>query len=193
MALPAGRSSHDLAIVDDQLVVAGGWELRGSVEDPRWERTVLALDLKALDKNTAGKWEVLTETPIGVRANAAVGFDGKLWVLGGLDDNGDTTRARRHLRSLNRPMGFGPRAARVRQSERLRRRRGDGSRRSPSSARPTGASTASGAVTTGGPTPATWTNGVFFHRLVSDGESLFAIGGAKPYGSPEVGRAAPPV
>ncbi len=32
--LPAGRSSHGLAIVGDQLVVAGGWELRGSVEDP---------------------------------------------------------------------------------------------------------------------------------------------------------------
>ncbi len=75
--LPAGRSSHGLAIVGDQLVVAGGWELRGSVEDPLWERTVMALDLRKLDSDAGGEWNELTETPVGVRANAAVGLNGK--------------------------------------------------------------------------------------------------------------------
>ncbi len=92
MALPSGRSSHDLAVVDDLLVVAGGWELRGAASDPLWERTVFALDLTTLDDDSIGEWSVLTETPVGVRANTAAGLDGKLWVLGGIDDNGDTTR-----------------------------------------------------------------------------------------------------
>ena len=62
------------------------------MEDPLGKRTVFALDLTTLQDGAVGKWHVLTETPVAVRANAAVGFNGKLWVLGGLDDNGDTTR-----------------------------------------------------------------------------------------------------
>ncbi len=52
----------------------------------------MALDLRKLDSDAGGEWNGLTETPVGVRANAAVGLNGKLWVLGGLADNGDTTR-----------------------------------------------------------------------------------------------------
>jgi len=181
MALPAGRSSHDLAVVGNLLVVAGGWELRGSVEDPLWERTVLALDLKALDGNTAGRWEVLTETPVGVRANAAVGLDGKLWVLGGLDDNGDTTRrvdiydpstdtwvSGPELPASGSLNGFGADAVTVHDTLLV--------------------SQADGRVYSIRSGENGWTHAGdldeqrFFHRLVSDGESLYAIGGANRTG-----------
>jgi len=130
MALPAGRSSHDLAVVGDLLVVAGGWELRGSVEDPLWERSVFALDLTTLDGDSIGQWRGLTETPIGVRANAAVGFDGKLWVLGGLDDNGDTTRRVDIYDPAADTWTPGPEFACLGQPQRVRRRCGHDRRRS---------------------------------------------------------------
>lgn len=181
MALPAGRSSHDLAVVGDLLVVAGGWELRGSVEDPLWERSVFALDLTTLDGDSIGQWRVLTETPIGVRANAAVGFDGKLWVLGGLDDNGDTTRRvdiydpaadtwtpGPELPASGSLNGFGADA--VTTGDALLISQADGRIYS---------------IRSGDDD---WTHASdlhehrFFHRLVSDGEALFAIGGANRSG-----------
>ncbi|MCY3964807.1 MAG: PQQ-binding-like beta-propeller repeat protein [Acidobacteria bacterium] len=181
MALPAGRSSHDLAVVNDFLVVAGGWELRGSVEDPLWERSVFALDLKTLDEDSIGEWQVLTETPIGVRANAAVGFDGKLWVLGGLDDNGNTTRrvdiydpaadtwtSGPELPESGSLNGFGADAVTVHDTLLI--------------------SQADGRVYSIQSGENEWTHAGdlderrFFHRLVSDGESLFAIGGANRSG-----------
>ncbi len=181
MALPAGRSSHDLAVVGDLLVVAGGWELRGSVEDPLWERSVFALDLTTLDGDSIGQWRGLTETPIGVRANAAVGFDGKLWVLGGLDDNGDTTRRvdiydpaadtwtpGPELPASGSLNGFGADA--VTTGDALLISQADGRVYSIRSGEDN------------------WTHAGdlherrFFHRLVSDGEALFAIGGANRSG-----------
>ncbi len=182
--LPAGRSSHDLAVVNGLLVVAGGWELRGSVQDPVWERTVLAFDPKTLDDaedGAAGAWRVLTETPVGVRANAAVGFDGKLWVLGGLDDNGDTTRRvdiydvstdtwtpGPELPASGSLNGFGADAATVHGTLFV--------------------SQADGRVHRIRSGESDWTHAGdlneprFFHRLASDGESLFAIAGANRTG-----------
>lgn len=181
MALPAGRSSHDLAVVDDLLIVAGGWELRGSVEEPLWERSVLALDLTTLVGDSVGEWRVLTETPIGVRANAAVGFDGKLWVLGGLDDSGETTSrvdiydpatdtwtSGPELPASGSLNGFGADAVTVHGILLV--------------------SQADGRVYSIRSGDDDWTHAGdlherrFFHRLVSDGESLFAIGGANRSG-----------
>ena len=181
MALPANRSSHDLAVVGDLLVVAGGWELRGSVEDPLWERTVFALDLTTLQGDSIGRWHVLTETPVAVRANAAVGFDGKLWVLGGLDDNGDTTRrvdiydpstdawtSGPELPTSGSLNGFGADAVTVRDHLLV--------------------SQADGRVYRIRSGENEWTRAGdlherrFFHRLVSDGQSLFAIAGANRTG-----------
>ncbi len=178
--LPAGRSSHDLALLDDRLIVAGGWELRGSAEDPLWDSTVFALDLTGVDDGDV-EWTSFTEMPMAVRANAAVGFDGKLWVLGGIDENGDTTRrvqvydptadswrAGPDLPHSGTMQGFGADAVVVEDSllvsqadgriHRIRRGESD------------------------------WTHvgdlnePRFFHRLVSDGASLFAIGGANRTG-----------
>ena len=181
MALPAGRSSHDLAVVRDFLVVAGGWELRGSASDPLWERTVYALDLKALDDEEIGEWRVLTRTPIGVRANAAAGFDGRLWVLGGLDDNGDpssrvdiydpaidTWTTGPDLPASGSLNGFGADAVTVNGVLLV--------------------SQADGRVHAIRSGEDRWTHAGdlaerrFFHRLVSDGQSLFAVAGANRTG-----------
>ena len=179
--LPAGRSSHGLAIVGDQLVVAGGWELRGSIEDPLWERTVMALDLRKLDSDAGGEWNELTETPVGVRANAAVGLNGKLWVLGGLADNGDTTRrvdvyapstdtwtSGPELPASGSLNGFGADAVTVNGILLV--------------------SQADGRIYSIRDTAGAWNHAGdlderrFFHRLATDGESLLALGGANRTG-----------
>ena len=181
MALPSGRSSHDLAVVNDLLVVAGGWELRGSASDPLWERTVFALDLTTLDDDSIGEWSVLTETPVGVRANTAVGLDGKLWVLGGIDDNGDTTRrvdiydpatdtwaSGPDLPASGSLNGFGADAVTVNGVLLV--------------------SQADGRIYSIRSGDESWNHAGdlherrFFHRLVSDGESLLAIAGANRTG-----------
>ncbi len=181
MALPSGRSSHDLAVVNDLLVVAGGWELRGSSSDPLWERTVFALDLTTLDDDSIGEWSVLTETPTGVRANTAVGLDGKLWVLGGLDDNGDPTRrvdiydpatdtwaSGPDLPAAGSLNGFGADAVTVNGVLLV--------------------SQADGRIYSIRSGDESWNHAGdlherrFFHRLVSDGESLLAIAGANRTG-----------
>ena len=48
-SLPAGRSSHDLVVAGDKLIVVGGWENRGKGNMPFWHETSLMLDLKDKD------------------------------------------------------------------------------------------------------------------------------------------------
>lgn len=43
--LPAGRSSHDAAVVGDTLVVVGGWRMNGAGKPSAWCGTSLTLDL----------------------------------------------------------------------------------------------------------------------------------------------------
>ncbi len=89
--LPVGRSSHDLAVLGDSLLVVGGWQMRGP-QAPVWSQTVWALDLGT---GSEANWTELTTTPDRLRANAAATLDGKLWILGGIDQDG--TRAEVHV------------------------------------------------------------------------------------------------
>jgi hypothetical protein len=77
--LPEGRSSHGAVVLDGKLYVVGGWCLKGS-EKPRWLSSLLMMDLRA-DKP---EWKNLGETPFSRRALAAVAYQGKVWVFGGL-------------------------------------------------------------------------------------------------------------
>ena len=185
--LPAGRSSHGIAVLDERLVVAGGWQMHGAGEESRWTREVLALDLAGLetadvsdaDRAVPG-WTVLTEAPVAVRANAVAAVGDELWILGGLDAEGETTsrvdvydaardawRRGPDLPDAGRLRGFG-----------------------------------SAAVVVGGHLLVSQNDGVvyvlersaageeswrevaslehrrFFHRLASDGANLYALGGA---------------
>ena len=51
--LPAPRSSHDVVVSGDKLVVVGGWEMKGKDEKATWHDTALVLDLASKEP----KWE----------------------------------------------------------------------------------------------------------------------------------------
>ncbi|MEZ6110734.1 MAG: kelch repeat-containing protein [Pirellulaceae bacterium] len=86
--LPEPRSSHDAAVVGDKLYVVGGWQLRGE-EDSHWHTTAYLMDLKS----ETPAWEAIPEPPFQRRAIAAAAHQGKLYVIGGMqEDGGPTTR-----------------------------------------------------------------------------------------------------
>ncbi|MEM1424032.1 MAG: kelch repeat-containing protein [Planctomycetota bacterium] len=82
-ALPAGRSSHDTAIIESHLYVAGGWRLKTEEGAREWASDVLRLDLR----DTSAGWESI-EAPFQRRALASVAAGGKLVVIGGLSSEG---------------------------------------------------------------------------------------------------------
>jgi N-acetylneuraminic acid mutarotase len=82
--LPAGRSSHDVVVVGDQLVVVGGWQSRGRGVPPRWHDTAVVLDLSAKQL----EWREIPQ-PFQRRALTAAVVGEKVYVLCGLDAKGD--------------------------------------------------------------------------------------------------------
>ncbi|MCW5964999.1 MAG: hypothetical protein KIT83_13245 [Bryobacterales bacterium] len=84
--LPQPLSSHDVAVVGNKLYVVGGWNLSGKTQ--AWSTQMLALDLAKPD---AG-WQVY-EQPFKRRALMAASFQGKLWVVGGIADNGKVSQS----------------------------------------------------------------------------------------------------
>lgn len=85
--LPAGRSSHDVVIAGDWLVVVGGWQLRGREQQPIWHDTTLLVNLQ----QQPWKWEAI-EQPFQRRALAAVAVGHKVYVIGGLSPDGPQPR-----------------------------------------------------------------------------------------------------
>lgn len=86
--LPRGRSSHDAALVGDQLYVVGGWELAGA-GDGDWHNTALVCDLSQAQPD----WKEIAKPPFLRRALAVAGYAGKLYVLGGMTDSNEVTAA----------------------------------------------------------------------------------------------------
>ena len=84
--LPEPRSSHDAAVLDGKLYVAGGWSMQGDA-DAVWHDTVWRLDTAA-DSPT---WELATKAPFKRRALAVAAHDGKLYVVGGMNEDGGPT------------------------------------------------------------------------------------------------------
>ncbi len=79
--LPQPRSSHDVVVIGDKLIVSGGWTLKGA-EPTEWMDTVETLDL-AGDKPV---WKS-SKQPFRRQALIAAAFSGKditLW--GGFDE-----------------------------------------------------------------------------------------------------------
>ncbi len=85
--LPEPRSSFDAAVVGDAIYVAGGWQMAGEA-DSVWHKTAWKLNLK--EKQL--KWEALPAPPFQRRAVALAAFDGKLFVIGGMDSEGTIYR-----------------------------------------------------------------------------------------------------
>jgi hypothetical protein len=85
--LPAGRSSHDVVVAGDQLVVVGGWQLRGRSQMPQWHESTLVADLN----EQPWKWQAIPQ-PFRRRALAAVALGSKVYVVGGLSPDGPEPR-----------------------------------------------------------------------------------------------------
>jgi hypothetical protein len=86
-ALPAGRSSHDVVVVGDKLVVVGGWQMKGKDNASTWHDTALILDLAAAKP----EWKSIPQ-PFKRRALTAAAIGTKLYVIGGLGADGGDKR-----------------------------------------------------------------------------------------------------
>ena len=80
--LPEPRSSHDVVVVGTKLIVTGGWTLR-SPAGTQWLDTMEVLDLSA----GQSEWKSASQ-PFKRRALIAASFAGRMYVLGGIDENG---------------------------------------------------------------------------------------------------------
>ena len=87
--LPEPRSSHDAVLVGDMLYVVGGWNLQGGGPTTRWHDTALAINL-ATDKL---EWKAIARPPFKRRALAVAAWRGKLYCIGGMQENGSPTTA----------------------------------------------------------------------------------------------------
>ncbi len=87
-SLPAGRSSHDAAVLDGKIYVVGGWTLTGD-RSGDWQTLALVYDTSAGD---GGEWKELSLPPFQRRALALATWNERIWVLGGMDENADIQR-----------------------------------------------------------------------------------------------------
>ncbi len=92
--LPAGRSSHDAAVLEDTIYVVGGWDMNSvksgdEVEtETKWHTSALSLDL-AQDNP---QWRELPPPPFQRRALSVAAHAGKIFVIGGMQREGGPTR-----------------------------------------------------------------------------------------------------
>lgn len=85
--LPQRRSSHDSIVCGDVLYVIGGWRMEGE-SDSVWHDTYLTLDLTKPD----AVWESHPQ-PFKRRALAVQAIGSKVYAIGGMTDENETTSA----------------------------------------------------------------------------------------------------
>lgn len=85
--LPVGRSSHELVVAGNKLVVVGGWQMLGRGNKSVWQDTSLVLDLSS----PSPKWEAIPQ-PFRRRALTAAAVGSKVYVLGGLGEKETSKR-----------------------------------------------------------------------------------------------------
>lgn len=85
--LPEPRSSHEAIVIRDELYVVGGWQLGG--KEQQWHETAWVADLS--QENIA--WKQIPKPPFQRRAISLGHLGGKLYVIGGMQqEGGPTTR-----------------------------------------------------------------------------------------------------
>lgn len=84
--LPEPRSSLDAVVIGSKLYVAGGWTLDGT-SDGQWLERSLVYDLA----NPDAGWQELPKQPFQRRALAAAHWQGKLVVVGGIDEEAEVS------------------------------------------------------------------------------------------------------
>ena len=86
--MPTPRSSTDAVVIGDTIYVVGGWTMKGKDEETTWCETAISINLA--DKNP--QWATLPAPPFQRRA-ISLGFQGdQLYVIGGMQPSGKTTR-----------------------------------------------------------------------------------------------------
>jgi N-acetylneuraminic acid mutarotase len=85
-ALPEPRSSHDAAMLGSTLYVVGGWSMQGEAET-QWHKKAYAMDLAA----DTLEWRELPAPPFQRRAISMAAANGKMYVVGGMQQAGTTT------------------------------------------------------------------------------------------------------
>jgi N-acetylneuraminic acid mutarotase len=85
--LPEARSSHDAAVLGETLYVFGGWTLNSAGKN-EWLDHGLSLDLS----KPGAKWQAVKQ-PFQRRALTASAFDGKVYVICGLNAEGKSERS----------------------------------------------------------------------------------------------------
>lgn len=171
-SLPEGRSSFDACLSDNQIYVVGGWEMAGENES-RWATDMLKFDLSHPEK----EW-VRIESPFKTRALSVRPHQGKLVVIGGIEQKGGPTNSV-HIFDLKKSQwSLGPEVP-----------TSDGLKAFGCSSVPVGddllVSTYDGGIFRLGKDCSDWEKvyqldeGRFFHQMLSIGESRFAlIGGS---------------
>ncbi len=86
--LPSGRSSHDAALLGSKLYVVGGWNMQGPGEG-EWHDEAFVADLA----DEKPEWKQIAKPPFMRRAIAMAAAQGKVFVIGGMDDSSETTNA----------------------------------------------------------------------------------------------------
>lgn len=85
--LPSPRSTHDGIVCDGFLYVVGGWNMTGGdASNAEFCEEAYRLDLRSADS----RWEALPQPPFRRRALAVMAHSGKVYVIGGLNDEGGT-------------------------------------------------------------------------------------------------------
>ncbi len=85
--LPAARSSHDVVIVGSRLFALGGWNLRGRGGSTEWPATMEILDLAA----ARPIWTSVPQ-PFKRRALVAAARGDRIYVIGGFDEQSKVVR-----------------------------------------------------------------------------------------------------
>ncbi|XZE43095.1 Kelch repeat-containing protein [Pirellulaceae bacterium SH467] len=84
-SLPEPRSSHDAAMIGNTVYVVGGWAMAGK-QETKWHETAWAMNLSEPQL----EWKAIPNPPFVRRAIATVAHNGKLFVIGGMDQKGPT-------------------------------------------------------------------------------------------------------
>lgn len=101
--MPNGRSSFDAVVVGGVIYVVGGWEMNGR-EGTKWCETAISFDLN----DEYAKWQMLPQPPFKRRA-LSVGFqNGKLIVIGGMQEKGGPTKKVALYDLASKKWGEGP-------------------------------------------------------------------------------------
>ncbi|WP_157605101.1 hypothetical protein [Schlesneria paludicola] len=101
--LPSGRSSHDAVVIGNLLYVIGGWELSGE-GNTKWHDSAYVVDLSA-EKLV---WTELPKPPFQRRAISVGAWQGKVYVIGGMQSEGGTTTATAFYDPASMTWGEGP-------------------------------------------------------------------------------------